>query len=533
MLQPLYGAQERIVELVGYQMVKGQDQYLCKYAPTTILRKHLHLYEKQGYTPINLRQAPIFFAHGMVEVDWLDSWEPRHVLDANEDTKTMVDEYNKIYHAINNTLRLQPSRPNPYSQGTWDAFESRPTHPLITQPELAHHISIKPSVPINPDKDITPTGAFCIYARQVHPDPLSLEDSTRLVQLVDVYDPHGHYKGSLTADRCLILHKAFATSKAHRPELHERFGNKTFAAAIADLLHRYKDGYKLKTAKKQCTRLYNHWATPDKYMQALIASFSLTTERFASPLNFCPTMREYYAMYDEDQVFGATHDAFSTHWSGASQSNPEYEPEDMEKAVRWALLSAIESVDPTLTVFVLPKWQDTGYYKWLSHPYVHVIADVDKKQFKFKTPDYWKTGQNYASNPKWNVLFFVVANPIGLTTFVSENKLLSTFGDASKAIGGAKYTPKVPQPNNTPPDEPESYGLYPSKAFRKAETQQQSPNSWTCNNLAYDPPCWDNAPPLLHDPDSIIYTDGSAKETKDYGHRIGSGIYCPALDISI
>ena len=68
-------------------------------------------------------------------------------------------------------------------------------------------------------------------------------------------------------------------------------------------------------------------------------------------------------MYEQDRVFGANVDAFSTKWEGASQASPEYTPECMEKAVRWAILSAEQSKTACLTVFVLPIQASTGYHK--------------------------------------------------------------------------------------------------------------------------------------------------------------------------
>ncbi len=47
-------------------------------------------------------------------------------------------------------------------------------------------------------------------------------------------------------------------------------------------------------------------------------------------------------------------DAYSVKWTGASQVNPEYEVVAMEKAMRWAILSAEEATEPALTTFALP-----------------------------------------------------------------------------------------------------------------------------------------------------------------------------------
>ena len=91
-----------------------------------------------------------------------------------------------------------------------------------------------------------------------------------------------------------------------------------------------------------------------------LSTSSTSIERFASPLNFNPRHPTYFSMYKEDQVFGATENAYSQKWHGSSQANPEYEAADMEKAVRWALVSAQDPAQPSLTAFILPDWGSTG-----------------------------------------------------------------------------------------------------------------------------------------------------------------------------
>ena len=107
---------------------------------------------------------------------------------------------------------------------------------------------------------------------------------------------------------------------------------------------------------------------------------SVTNERLASPLNFNPNMTCYFGLYAEDALFGANFDAYNVKWTGASQVNHEYEAVAMEKAMRWAILSADEATEPVLTTFVLPWWDDKGnsYVRWLSHQTVQAIATVDR-----------------------------------------------------------------------------------------------------------------------------------------------------------
>ena len=100
----------------------------------------------------------------------------------------------------------------------------------------------------------------------------------------------------------------------------------------------------------------NHWATPPVLMGRLIKALRLTIERFASPLDFCPEMRQDLSAKEDDQAFGAGVGAYSTSWLGASQTNPEYEHAEMAKAVRWAIMSAATTQEASLTFFILPEW---------------------------------------------------------------------------------------------------------------------------------------------------------------------------------
>jgi hypothetical protein len=69
----------------------------------------------------------------------------------------------------------------------------------------------------------------------------------------------------------------------------------------------------------------------------------------------------YCTAYLEDSAFGVLHDAFSYRLTGSWITNPEYEPEDMRKAVLHALGSSEHTTTPFLVVMVLPVWEDTPW----------------------------------------------------------------------------------------------------------------------------------------------------------------------------
>jgi hypothetical protein len=89
-------------------------------------------------------------------------------------------------------------------------------------------------------------------------------------------------------------------------------------------------------------------------------TFLATTELFGSPLN-CPMIEgmTYCSTFPEDVNFGAILDSFLYRWTASCIANPEYEPEDMLKAVLQALTSSERIDAPFLVVMVLPTWDDS------------------------------------------------------------------------------------------------------------------------------------------------------------------------------
>jgi len=170
--------------------------------------------------------------------------------------------------------------------------------------------------------------------------------------LAVVYSPTGHALGTLSTDRLQILQDAYL--QAGQPM-------EQFPATVAGLLHRYKTGVVDMQNGKQVD-MKNHWATCPRLMQLLRTHLHITQERFASPLNRCSDIPHYYTAHQADAAFGAKYDAYSTIWTGSSQANPEYEHEDMDKAVRWAVHCALQASLPTLTTFVLPHWGENVTY---------------------------------------------------------------------------------------------------------------------------------------------------------------------------
>ena len=216
--------------------------------------------------------------------------------------------------------------------------------------------------------------------------------------VANIYAPTGKLCGYIKLHRLQILHQAYEQTLIEQPALHKQYGNLDFPTAIARLLNRYTNKHGEVGNK---TQQQNQCTTPDDYLQAMIKGLGITCERFASPLNFNASCKSYFSMYAEDRLFGSKLDAYSTRWLGASQANPEYEAVAMEKAVRWAIFSALDTVEPVLTAFVLPCQDNSGtsYARWMTHPLVQEVATVQKNKFKFKDPRHWTGDKEYSGTP--------------------------------------------------------------------------------------------------------------------------------------
>lgn len=210
-----------------------------------------------------------------------------------------------------------------------------------------------------------------------------------------------------------------------------KHNNPCFEHAVLKLLIRYKNGHKKGSNE---TRMTQEWSTPDGFMQAMADGLTLTTERFASPLNFSPHLTSYDSMYEEDEVFGANNNAYSTRWKGASQATPEAGPAAADKAVRWAIASAEESQEPVLTALTLPWEGNTGtaYVKWLLHPMVQEVKTVKRTNIELRHPLKGVEAKPKRNKTKWDVKFIIVANDKGLQQFVRRDELKAGFRKAAQ-----------------------------------------------------------------------------------------------------
>ena len=95
---------------------------------------------------------------------------------------------------------------------------------------------------------------------------------------------------------------------------------------------------------------------------ALERTFLSDRDLFASPLKCSMSGGiSYCYAFPEDEIFGASTDAYRYRWTSSCIANPEYEPEDMLKASLHALDSSEMQDTPFLVVLILPIWDDTPW----------------------------------------------------------------------------------------------------------------------------------------------------------------------------
>jgi hypothetical protein len=145
----------------------------------------------------------------------------------------------------------------------------------------------------------------------------------------------------------------------------------------------------------------------------------------------------YCTAYPEDSAFGALHDAFSYRLTGSCTANPEYDPEDMKRAVLHALSSSENTTTPFLVVLVLPVWEDTP---WTSegiriHRNLETLIQIPTCHMRF-VPAHKQTDNDTAelSPAKWPVELVLISNPEGRNRFVNTDRITHILAPALQHV---------------------------------------------------------------------------------------------------
>jgi ribonuclease HI len=489
-------------------------------------------------------------------VKWQPQWEDEATVKANPEGAKLIQEWHNTRTKQVRNTHTQPkdghlSNLERQTAHLYCPLEAR-THNTVGE-DCRHLIQVHLD-PIDPGVDIIGTGNYTLQLRNV--TRASRERGTGAVmehekEMACLYNPEGQCIGTMDPERAALLHNNYVQTTRSRPDMAQKMKAGTFAQELALLLARYKQGVPI-AGSNRTVEMKNHWATPPAIYSYLQDKWGVHKERFASPLNYHPDMQAYWSCHERDQLFGAQHNAYSVQWTGYSVANPEYEANQLEKAVAWAVHSARATDTPTLTVFVLPAWSETSntaYLKWTRKfpDNCKVLLRVPKQSFKFLPPDaafMVKDAAHATGHPKWDVNILAVFNAPACIDSAKEQEfrveLCKTINEALRLQGPHQLSEAwlqewltLSQQQQPLPPARGSHLYRPPQAVLQAPPEQNSPYSLpppasSATLVQQLRSAYITTDPLRFNPASFAYTDGSRKISDIGVSTTGSGVYIPS-----
>jgi hypothetical protein len=143
--------------------------------------------------------------------------------------------------------------------------------------------------------------------------------------------------------------------------------------------------------------------------------------------------RTYCSAFLDDIVFGEIPNSFLFRWSSSCIANPEYEPEDMFKAILHALASSKYSGNPFLVVIILVVWDDTPLISASirGHRNMTTLIRISTGHMRF-VPAHRQSDDNAAalSLAKWPVDFDLVSNEAGHNAYLDQSRIRTILAHA-------------------------------------------------------------------------------------------------------
>jgi len=134
----------------------------------------------------------------------------------------------------------------------------------------------------------------------------------------------------------------------------------------------------------------------------------------------------YCSAFPKDTVFGAIINSFQFRWTGSCVANPEYEHEDMLKAVLHTLVSSEINETPFLVVLILPISEDTP---WNSasircHSNMSTLTHSRTGHMRF-APVHRQSDSMAAILPpaKWPVELVLTSDGVGREKYLDQSRI--------------------------------------------------------------------------------------------------------------
>ena len=213
---------------------------------------------------------------------------------------------------------------------------------------------------------------------------------------------------------------------------HSRLHNATdFTQDLLRLMSFYHPRAKTLNPQGRSLKLANHWVVPAPLQQAIKPMFLSTSELFGSPLN-CSMLDgiTYCSAFPEDTIFGAITDSFQFRWNGSCIANPEYDPEDMLRAVLHALASSESSATPFSVVLILPVWDDTprNSASIRGHSNMSTLIRIPTGHMMRFVPAHRQSDDRRATLPpsKWPVELVLISNETSREKYSDQSRIHRT-----------------------------------------------------------------------------------------------------------
>ena len=134
----------------------------------------------------------------------------------------------------------------------------------------------------------------------------------------------------------------------------------------------------------------------------------------------------------------------------------------MEKAVRWAIVSATQAELPehastTCTIFALPENKASAYTKLLKHPSVTIIDTIPAGYHVYAEADTWTGGKHQPhKNKPTPLIIFAITNTAGHQHLHGHSTpFIKAWNEARKTTQGNMGKPtqikSIPPPNSHMP----------------------------------------------------------------------------------
>lgn len=490
--------------------------YLVEWMPTIMFSADLEEYLKtKGATEVSKQTpCPQAYDRDVVLVEWKDSWELASIINDQSNIANLVLEWHQRCQQVapspgNVSRRYDEGLTELQKQGSWADVGNPALEQAALKKQVQTSVSFFPDA-CNPDLDLTDAPMEWVIQIGKHhtggPGPVC-------ENFAFVYDPQGHWVGSITTDRLQFLQRRWhVVPETTREELSVVRGTdqQMFIANVAATLKLYDRSTEVSAqlVENGC----NKEEEEDTVIAALLSSDMnvMLTNPLAAPLQSTGCMKSCEA---QDQVFAFEVNPHATAWIGCTYVATHDEPE-ADKALRWALASAQAAPQgvPVCTILKLPSCK-AGMLENAGLPsqYAHLIGTIQK------------TSQSIQK------CIIIVANEIGLLNL--DSRMQAALSD----IEG--FQPAKPIDSFNPPNSTGEMPFCTPRSLRKILGAGDA--AWAVNNPMQQPVttgvynsndqfrCTRTCGTRVLPNEMVAYTDGSCLPSKDgQPQRLGGAAIC-------